>query len=217
MKNVFLSYAQFKDVVADKLLLAQYVEHSDRYDLFAIEASVSWETTILKESADGEDFEASHKANYNMPLEYRSQDGLPKFASAKFADVLSLYLDGEGMSMELSAGATGYVKKHYAEPYTLAGVDAAWKDSNWGDYIDFEVGIYTDLQDETSFISLNKFANKYLVFGTGSKSFDVPAVKVLPPTVQIAPGVILDTYIRAKCVNTGASPSKIILNLVGWK
>jgi hypothetical protein len=216
MKLVQVSYTQLKDLVASKGLFLQYKEAANYYDLFAVEANVSWECNILKDSDESADFESTLKALSNKPLEYRSVDGLQKVASAKFADTLSLYLDGENLTVELAAGETKYVRKHYADPYTLSGVDSYWTTANWGDYIDFEIGVYTDLESENSFISLNKFANQYKIFGTNKRLFDVPAVKVLPPTVEIAPGVVLDTYIRAKCVNTGASSSKIILNLVGW-
>lgn len=217
MKYVSLSYSQFKQLVTDKSMLAQYVEHPDRYDLFAVESSISWETSILKDSDDGTDFEANHKANYNMPLEYRSSDGLPKVASAKFVESLNLYVDGENGSTTVSAGATVYLKTHYTTPFTLAGVDLRWENVNIGDYIDFEVGFYTDEEDEGTFTPVNKFGNKYKLLGSGSRLFDVPTVKVIPPTVTIAPGVTVNLYIRAKVVNTGEAVSKIALNIVGWK
>lgn len=217
MKNVSLSYSQFKSVVAAKSLLAQYVEGVDRYDLFAIEGQVSWETSFLKDGgSDVTDFEANFKSTYNLPMEYRSTDGLLKVASAKFADSKSFWVDGTATQADLSAGQTKYVKKHFATDFTLAGVDARWDSSCWGDYIDFEVGFYTDENDEATFNSVMKFADHYMIYGTASRLFDVPTVKTVPTTVTIGQNTY-NMYIRAKCVNAGATASKVIINLVGWK
>lgn len=78
MKTVNVDYSQFKSLLSSKALLGQYKELSDRYELFAIEGVyVSWETTILKDSDEGTDFEVNHKANYNKPLEIKAGPGRP--------------------------------------------------------------------------------------------------------------------------------------------
>jgi len=71
MKLVQLNYNQFKSIVESKNLVLQYVEHVDRYELFAIEGSLSWETTILKGSNDATDFETNYKDTANQPLSVR--------------------------------------------------------------------------------------------------------------------------------------------------
>lgn len=216
MKSVQVTYQQFKDLVEDKALLGQYSEQSDRYDLFAVEASISWETSILKDSADGTDFEENHQENFNKPLEYRSTDGLLKTAPSKFVESLNLYVDGENGTATITAGQTAYLKTHYDEPFTLAGVDIRWAGASLGDYVTFEVGFYTS-EDESSFVAANTFGNKYRLLGTGNRIFDVPTVKVVPPTVTIAPGVTVDMYIRAKVVSVGATDVTFALNIIGWK
>jgi hypothetical protein len=217
MKIVDLDYAQFKSIVSSKVLLGQYKELDDKYELFAVEANVSWETCILKNSSEGTDFEANLKATCNMPLEYRSSDGLPKVASAKFVEALNLYVDGENGSVSIGDGSTVYARTHYSVPFTLAGVDLQWTNANPGDYVDFEVGFYSDVNNEATFTSLNKFGNKYKILGSGNRLFDVPTVKVIPSSITIAPGVIVDIYIRAKFVNVGSQDSQVALNIVGWK
>lgn len=213
MKNVSLSYSQFKSIVDAKGLLGQYVEGTDRYDLFAIEGQISWETSFLKDGgSDVTDFETNHKASYNMPMEYRSIDGLPKVASAKFADTKSFLTVGTDGVVSLTSGSTGYAKFHFTDTFTLSGVDASWYTANLGDYIDFEVGYYTDENTESTFVSLNKFGDQFKIYKDGNRIFDVPAVKEIPSTISGA-----NIYIRAKCVNAGGTSSTVIINLIGWK
>jgi hypothetical protein len=211
MKTVDLNYSQLKTIVTSKGLLLQYKETANQYELFAVEANVSWETVILKNSDDATDFETNLKSTANAPLEYRSIDGLPKVASAKFADVKSFLAIGTNGVVSLTGGTTSYAKWHFDEVFTLSGVDISWWGSSLGDYIDFEVGFYIDESDESTFQSVNKFGDHYKIYKDGNRSFDVPAVKDIPSTVSG-----FNIHIRAKCVNTGALPSTVIINLVGW-
>lgn len=209
------SWTEFKNLVETKQLLLQYSDNSREYDLFAPESSsFLWHTSILKESSDATDFETNFKASANRPLEYRSSDGLVKVASAKFVESLGFYLTGESDQLELSADSTGYIKYHFDDPYTLSGVTAFWQDSNFGDYLDFEVGVYTSAE-ESSFVSLSKFASKFKIMGSDHMTIDVPTVKTVPSTINIGYGD-MDTYIRIKAVNVGTSASKVIVNLIGW-
>lgn len=213
------SYQDFLTIITNKTLLPQYIEWGDRYDLFAIEDGISWEYLLKKDGGDDvTDFETNHKASWNQPLEYRSSDGLPKVASARFVDALSFYVDGEHGSMAVTAGQTSYMR--YPIPsetsYALAGMHVQWADANWGDYIDCEAGFYTNEGDETTFQSLGKFGNKYKIFKDGFKSFDVVTVKRIPSTITIG-GNTFNMYVRIKCVNVGATDSKVIFNIVGWK
>ena len=216
MKEVnLISYTQFKHIVDSKVLLAQYFDNNDAYMLFAIEGGLSWQYRLDKDGGDDQiDFESNYKNQWNKPLEYRSTDGLLKTASAKFADVKSLWLDGEQGCTEISAGQTAYMRKHFSFEFTLSGVDCRWYSSNFGDYIDFEVGFYIDESVEESFQSVAKFSNKYMIYGDGSRLFDVPTVRIIPEKI---PGTNFNVYIRAKCVNVGPNSSKTVLNLVGWK
>jgi len=214
MKTVDLNYSDLKSLIEAKNLRLQYSETSSRYSLFAIEGSISWESTLIKSTDDATDFENNLKDTANKPLEYRSNDGLIKVASAKFVESLGFYLTGEATQADLTADSSGYIKYHFDDPYTLSGVVAFWKDANFGDYLDFEVGVYTSA-DESSFISLSSFASQFKIMGTDSVIIDVPTVKTVPSTIDIGYGT-MDVYIRIKATNVGSVDSKVIVNLVGW-
>lgn len=228
MNTIILTWSEFKSLATSKNFRIQYTESSSIYTIFAVDGILQYETEIFKnatnqvanatlENTNQTDFETNYKPTANLPLEYKSSDGLTKFAPSKFADVLSLYVDGTSGLADMASGETKYCKTHYSFPYTLAGVNVNWTSANWGDYVDFEAGFYTDEADEATFYSLNKFGDHYRIYGDGKITFDVPTVKVVPSTVQVAPGVFKNVYIRCKCVNVGSSASKVIVNLVGWK
>jgi len=211
------TWDDFKSLINSKKLLIQYTDNGSRYEIFASESSAFlWHITLSKTTNVDEitDFETNFKSSANKPLEYRSSDGLVKVASAKFVESLGFYLTGESTQADLAANSTGYIKYHFDDPYTLSGVTACWKDANFGDYLDFEVGVYTS-SEESSFVSLSKFASKFQIMGTGHILIDVPTVKTVPSTINIGYGD-MDVYTRVKAVNVGSSASKVIVNLVGW-
>jgi hypothetical protein len=218
MKTIDLGYDQFKTLVSSKILLGQYKESSDKYELFAVEANVSWETCILKASDDGIDFETNWKSNYNKPLEYRSEDGLQKVASAKFVDALTFFVDGENGHLDIADGQTAYLKYNSNQEYALAGMDVYWFGANWGDYVDCEAGVYPhgDSTNEADFYVIEKFGNKYRIYKDGSRIFDILTVKKVPATINLGAGDIL-VYVRIKYVNAGGGAAKCIFNIVGWK
>lgn len=216
MKEQTVDYLQFLNLVDTKALLLQYADAGDRYNLFAVEGNVSWNSTVLKGTSEETDFVSNRKTAANKPLEYRSTDGLPKIASALFSDLKSFWADGTATQADLAAGETKYVKTHFSTEFTLSGVDANWSTANWGDYVSFEVGFYIDPLTESTWQLIQKFADQYKIYGTGGRTFEVPAVKVIPSTVNIS-GTNYDVYIRATCANTGSSPSKVVINLIGWK
>ena len=210
------SWSSYKLMTENKRLLVQFADMGSYYDLYAPEGSIFvWHYSLVKDDTDSlNDFENNYKNDWNKPLEYRSSDGLLKVASAKFVESLGLHLTGATDQVEMSAESTEYIKYHFDDPYTLSGVTAFWKDANFGDYMDFEVGVYTSAE-ESSFISLNKFASKFKIMGTDHITIDVPTVTTIPPTVNIGYGD-MDVYVRIKSVNVGSSASKVIVNLVGW-
>lgn len=230
--DIELKWTELKILIDNKKLKLQYIEDSQRYKLFASDSSLCYYTYIVKSNCDpaiilSEDaetehanaeseFETSYKDSSNQPLDYRSSDGLIKIAPAKFVETLDFYVDGENGLVSLASGETKYSKTHYSFPYTLAGVDVRWANCNYGDYINFEVGVYTDLNDEATFITLNRFGNKYRLIDSGNRIFDVPTVKVIPPTITYG-GYTLDVYMRATCYNAGTNASKVLINLIGWK
>jgi len=214
MKNAYVDYATFWSLVTSKTLLAQYVDATDTYLIFAIEDSISWEVNVLKGTDDAIDFETNHKSSCNQPLEYRSVDGLPKYASAMFVDNLSYWVDGSNGNLTISANSTGYLKTHFSVPFKLNGVDIHWENANFGDSINFEIGIYSgnDPSNESSFVALGQFANQYKIMGTDTKMFQVDTVKTIPASYNN-----LDIYIRTTYFNIGNNSVNICVNLLGYK
>lgn len=215
MKELDIDYTQFLSLVDSKSLLLQFSDGGDRYSLFAVEGNVSWNCTVLKNSKEATDFETNRKSNSNKPLEYRSSDGLVKVAPSKFSDSASFMTDGVASGMTAVGNATTYVKRHFTVPFKLAGVDVYWYGANWGDYVDFEVGFYTNVNQENTFIQMNQFGTQYKIYQNGNRTFDVQTVATIP--VQYNG---YDVYVRIKYVNAGAaSPAndaKFIVNFLGW-
>lgn len=211
------SWSAFKDLVSAKELLIQYSEDANYYYICSPEAgALIWQTTLVKDNGtDVTDFETNFKSSSNKPLEYRSEDGLVKVASAKFTEKLGFYLTGATDQLELTGTGSGYIKFHFDDPYTLSGVHAIWSNANFGDKMDFIVGVYTDPEDEGTFIPLSQFADDFKVMDSGSILIDVPTVKTVPPTVNLGNGD-MDIYIRIKVESVGSNTSRYIINLVGW-
>lgn len=89
MKIVNLDYNQFKAITISKNLLGQYKENTNDYELFAIEAGISWETRLRKGTADTIDFETNYKAGYNQPLEQRDAAGVLQTTSLNYSSQTS--------------------------------------------------------------------------------------------------------------------------------
>jgi hypothetical protein len=215
MKIASIDYTTFWSLVSSKSLLPQYIDGGDCYSIFAVEDNISWETIAQKDgTANQTDFETNHLASCNQPLEYRSIDGLPKVASAMFTDNLSYWVDGSNGILSIPAGQTGYVKTNFSFPFKLQGIDFHWDGSNFGDYLNFEAGVYNnnDTSSEANFIQLSQYANKYRVIGSDTKSFIVDTVKTVPPTYNG-----LNIYLRTTYVNVGSASVNLCVNLIGYK
>lgn len=77
------TWSAFETLVTDKKLLMQYTEDSAGYEIFAPEGSTFlWHIRVLKETADGDDFEDNHKSTANKPLYVRSGALRPMRVSA---------------------------------------------------------------------------------------------------------------------------------------
>lgn len=209
------SWNDFKTLVLTKGLLIQYVQVDNYYDIYAPESPFLWHLTLVQDGgSDQVDFETNYKSICNKPLEYRSTDGLPKYASAMFADLLSYWVDGSNGNLNIPSGQTGYLRTHFSTDFKLNGVDVHWEDANFGDAITFEVGVYSnnDTSSESNFIQLAQFANQYRVLGTGTKTFEVATVKTVPSTYNG-----LDVYIRTTYINSGGGSVGLCVNLLGYK
>lgn len=211
------NWETFKQLINSKKLLLQFVPYENRYELYAGEGPFIWRYSLTKSDINELiDFETNYKTVANKPLEYRSRDGLQKIASSKFTDQLSFWLDGTVGNIDVPANSSFYMKKHFDFPYILSGVDVHWYDANWGDKLDFCIGIYTDLEDENSFICLNQFAIDYYIYKNGSRVIDIFTVITIPPTINFH-GNTYDVYIRVKCENVGPNSSKVLIRLIGWR
>jgi hypothetical protein len=217
MKEIGLTYTAFKDLTSAKGLFPQYVDSGPYYEVFAIESNISWQCMIQKDDgSDQTDFETNYKASCNQPLEYRSIDGLPKVADARFVDNLSFYTDGSQGSLEAPANKTSYAKYSFSYDYTMAGIDLYWYGANWGDYMECEVGFYLNPSEESTFQTVSVFSNQYKIYQTGFRLFDVSTVKTIPPVIPVS-GTTFPTVIRLSYINVGPSDAKAIVNLVGWR
>jgi hypothetical protein len=209
------SWNTFKELVSAKGLLIQYTQVSNYYDIYAPESPFLWHVVLVQDGGtDQTDFETNYKSSANQPLEYRSVDGLPKFASAMFVDNLSYWVDGSNGILTVASGQTGYVRTNFSTNFSLNGVDIHWAGANLGDYVNFEVGVYNnnDTSSENNFIQLAQFANKYRVLNEGTKTFNVDTVKTVPATYNG-----LTVYIRTTYANVGSNSVNLCVNLLGYK
>jgi len=219
MKNIKIDdWTFFKTtVITRKKLGLQYTENNLNYFVFAGEAGIFfWEITLVKNTEEALDFETNYKDTANSPLEFRSAEGLIKFASAKFVDTLSFFPTGATDQLELTEATLGFIKYHLDTPYTLAGVHAFWENAAFGDFISLSVGVYSTENDENSFIEIGQFADQYKILGTHSIQFDVPTVKTIPSTINLGFGVV-DVFIRVVVGHVTNTTAKYIVNLIGWK
>jgi hypothetical protein len=177
-------------------------------------------TGFSSASADQIDFETNYKQTCNQPLEYRSVDGLPKFASAMFVDNLGYWVDGSNGIATIPPGQTGYLTTTFNTDFQLNGIDVHWSGANLGDYINFDVGVYTnnDTSTQNNYVMLAQFGNQYRILGDGTKTFSVDTVKTVPPTFTIPPTFDkLTVYIRTTYVNVGQNSVNLCVNILGYK
>jgi len=89
MKTISLDYTTLINIVAAKNLSLQYTEYANKYELFAAEGDISWESTILRstegvigantaETANCLNFETNYKSNANAPAVISTICGLRK-------------------------------------------------------------------------------------------------------------------------------------------
>jgi hypothetical protein len=215
MYTASIGYSIFWSLVSSKELLPQYIDGGDRYVIFAVESNVVWETIVQKDGGANQiDFETNHQSSCNAPLEYRSVDGIPEVASAMFTDSLNFWVDGSNGFLQIPAGQTAYSVTSFSTPYKLNGVDIQWANANAGDYVNFDVGVYSggDPTNQSTFIQIAQFANQYRLYGNAEKSFILNTVSTIPPTYNG-----LNVYIRTTYVNSGASNAILFINLLGYK
>jgi len=106
MKLVPVDYATFWSLVTSKALLPQYNETVDTYYVFAIEGTISWEVTVPKDGGDNQtNFEASHKAGCNLPLEIKAGPGRP-IRSAPSPQPINTVQHWKGYKLTIAAGQT---------------------------------------------------------------------------------------------------------------
>ena len=96
-----VQYSEFNTIVSTLGLSTKYVETSNKYLLFAQEASFIVTATIYKSSAEATDFETNYKATFNQELKSKIEE--PPFA-AKRVDGRNLFNRTTGQAYSLAAG-----------------------------------------------------------------------------------------------------------------
>lgn len=96
------SWAAFKSMMSSKALGFQYVEYATWYDLYIIEGTTVWSSSLLKdEGADVTDFENNYKSLGNKPS---IPLNLP-FGSKLLPDGKKLFRRVRGTSASVTAGS----------------------------------------------------------------------------------------------------------------
>lgn len=190
--RILVDYTDGTDVIHDSFYAA-----SASANLEWLKAQISYKLTQLN-------------AIYSFDVPLGTIDLTP--SNPTTIPTLAYYVDGSSGLATIAAGQTGYAKTHFTFPYNLNGVNVSWFNANIGDYINFEVGVYTDPANEATFIPLAKFGNKFRVGGTSSETFNPNIAYALPPTYNG-----LDVYVRTTYVNTGSADASILVNLLGLK
>lgn len=68
-------WATYKSLLSTKGMAVQYVEFSDRYELYAAESGIfTWRYSLSKGGADQTDFETNYKPTANAPLMLGGRD-----------------------------------------------------------------------------------------------------------------------------------------------
>jgi hypothetical protein len=124
------------------------------------------------------------------------------------------FIDGVNGLLNIPSGQTGYLKTSFSVPFKLNSVDIHWESANFGNYINFEIGVYSnnDISSESNFITLSQFVNQYHVLGDSTKTFIINTVKNIPPTYNG-----LNVYVRTTYVNSGGTAVNLCVNLLGYK
>jgi hypothetical protein len=131
-----------------------------------------------------------------------------------FTDSLAFWVDGSNGYLSITAGQTAYSITNFSTPYKLNGVDIQWANANAGDYVNFDVGVYSggDPTNQSTFIQIAQFANQYRLYGSAEKSFILDTVSTIPPAYNG-----LNVYIRTTYVNNGTNNAMLFVNLLGYK
>lgn len=140
MKDIDLSYSDFKTYVTNKALLIQYIQTPTMYSLFAVEAGViCWQTNLIMGSADATDFENNYKSAANAPLEIKAGIGRPLRISAS-PQPSGTVEHWKGFQITVPIGQTsGYVDISFPSTVYLRGGYIVSNDVDLDDYITADV------------------------------------------------------------------------------
>lgn len=140
MFEINLSYEQLKEVIQHKNLLWQHVEYEDRYELFAIDSNLKYNSIIYKnyeeiEGLSGEleasrimDFETNYKHLSNRPLTITPT---------------GIYSNFQGRRIEIAENEpSGYCEWEFDRKISLNKIMPIVINAEWGDYIELEILMY---------------------------------------------------------------------------
>lgn len=151
MFAIDLDYTSFKEKISSKHLLWQYIETDKKYDIFAIEASVKYNTVLYKnpetitglnaelEAANILDFETNYKSNANHPLEIKASTESPAriVPSSQPANTTEKW---KGYHLELAANETEKtILINFPVDVSLRGGTLYSDDSNCRDYFTVDI------------------------------------------------------------------------------
>jgi hypothetical protein len=182
MKTINLNYLSFLTMANAKGLQIQYAESTDRYDLFVLEPNLSWETCILKDSEEAQDFEINYKSLANQPITPKSSDGLPKILSAVAIDNVSMYISGKYIEI---SGEINYIDSDFQDTIYLQGLNVFVKNADWGDTITVQVGYIHPIN---GWVSLKAFGESVPMMDSSEwKEYHYinNAISKIPSTIKI--------------------------------
>lgn len=140
MKEIDLSYSDFKTYITNKQLMIQYIQSSTGYTLFAIEAGViCWQANLIIGTDDSNDFESNHKSTANAPLEIKAATGRPLRVSAS-PQPSGTVEHWKGYKITIPAGQTsGYVDISFPSTVYIKGGYIISADVDLDDSVEVDV------------------------------------------------------------------------------
>ena len=192
--SIYFNWVNFKSITAAKNLGMQYVEDTKRYEIFAFDDDIKYETEIWKDTTvvegldvtqnntDKTDFETNFKTTANQPITPKTVDRLPKVLTAVSPDDVSLYVSGREAEI---TGTTNYVEASFPVEIQLQGVDVYVKGADWGDNMHFDVG-YTD--GGGNWVSIKRFGETVYAMddvGWNQYFYKNNAVSKIPSTLKL--------------------------------
>lgn len=190
------TWTAFKDLAVSKKLLMQYSETTDIYDVFLCEAGVFlWNFSLLKGSADAQDFETNHKPSANASL-------ISIVQTTPFA-ANQVVFKGEGVFDTVPAGTEKNIDFKITYNALLNGGILQTKGEEMGDYFSAHVVDKDNILGYGAGAVLNTWIVKwYALIEDVHMDLTTPQAGNIPANL----------YLRIKYKSTGATDVKVLVN-----